>query len=412
MVGACAPPALHEALLDKMPDKSNDTRTQILTTVRRFVREEVLPRVKAEERADTYPEALLSRMGDLGLFAMAVPEEYGGLELPYELIAEAFFELSQGWMSLSGALTSHGTVASMLVKFGTEDQKRRYLPRMATGELRFCFSMTEPDAGSDAQAIRTRAEPVEGGYVLTGTKTWATHALNAGAVMLLVVTDPQQVPRHRGISAFVVEKEPGVNVIGEGIRISNLEKLGYKGVESSEIVFDSYRVPSTAVLGGAAGLGKGFKYFMSGLEGGRIQVAASAVGIALGALKRSLHYARERQAFGKRIGDHQAVQLTLADMSLRVEASRQMVLHAARRFDAGDRADIECAMAKILATETAAKVALDAMRVHGGYGYSTEFTVERFYREVPSLLLGEGSNEINQILIAKRLIEDDSSIFL
>lgn len=376
----------------------------MLDTVRRFVSREVLPAVMEMEKNDIYPEAMLGRMGELGLFSMVIPEEYGGLGLSYTLIAEILIELSEGWMSLSGALTAHGTVASMITRFGTLEQKRAYLPRMAAGELRFCFSMTEPDAGSDAQAIKTRAKLHGDEYSISGTKTWATHALNGGAIMLLVVTDPAKEPRHLGISALIFEKKPGLHILPGGMRISNLRKLGYKGIESSEIVFEGYRVPRSAVLGGEEGVGKGFKYFMSGLESGRIHVASSAVGIAQAALKRSMRYAKERKTFGKPIAEHQAIQLKIADMAIRVEASRHLLLHAARTLDTGVRADVECGMAKVLATETAAQVSLDAMRVHGGYGYSPEFTIERFYREAPVLILGEGSNEINQIMIAKQLL--------
>jgi alkylation response protein AidB-like acyl-CoA dehydrogenase len=382
----------------------DDVRRLTLETVQRFVREEVIPNVMDLERKDEYPKALLARMAELGLFGMIVDPEYGGLGFPYTTVAEVLIELSQGWMSLSGALTAHGTVCSMIERFGTEAQKRAFLPRMAAGEMQFCFSMTEPDAGTDAQQIRTRAVREGNEFVITGTKTWATHALNGGGIMLLAVTDPNAQPRHRGISAFIIDKPPGVPKL-PGLTIPRkLPKLGYKGVESTEIVFDGFRVPASGLLGGDEGLGKGFKYFMSGLESGRIHVAASATGIATGALTRAIAYAKERKTFGRPIGEHQAIQLRIAHMAIRVEASRLLVLNAATKLQSGERSDVECGMAKVFATETAAEVSLDSMRVHGGYGYSNEYTIERFYREAPVLILGEGSNEINQVLIARQLL--------
>jgi alkylation response protein AidB-like acyl-CoA dehydrogenase len=387
-----------------MSDNVDDTRRLILETVRRFVRHDVLPTVMELEKKDEYPQALLSQMAELGLFGMLISPEYGGLGLPYTIVAEVLMELSQGWMSLSGALTAHGTVSSMIQRFGTEEQKQQFLPRMASGEMQFCFSMTEPDAGTDAQQIRTRAVREGDEWVITGTKTWATHALNGGGIMLLAVTDPDQKPRHHGISAFIIDKPPGVSKL-EGLTIPRkLPKLGYKGVESTEIVFEGFRLPADGLLGGDAGLGKGFKYFMSGLESGRIHVAASATGIATGALNRAIAYAKERKTFGRPIAEHQAIQLRIAHMAIRVEASRLLILNAATKLQSGERSDLECGMAKVFATETAAEVALDSMRVHGGYGYSTEFTIERFYREAPVLILGEGSNEINQVLIARQLL--------
>jgi butyryl-CoA dehydrogenase len=387
-----------------MADVATEFREQILDTVRRFVAQDVLSHVTALEKSDEYPKAMLAKMAELGLFGMVVSEKYGGLGLPYTLIAEVLMELSQGWMSLSGALTAHGTVCSMIERFGTEAQKAHYLPRMANGTLQFCFSMTEPNAGTDAQEISTRAVREGDEYVITGTKTWATHALNGSGIMLLVITDPSQRPKHRGITAVIIEKPPGVAKLPGLTILRNLPKLGYKGIESTEIFFEGLRVPTSAILGGPAGLGKGFKYFMSGLESGRIHVAASATGIAMGALKRAIAYAKERRTFGKPIAEHQAIQLRIAHMAIRVEASRLLVLNAAAKLQRGERSDLECGMAKLYASETAAEVSLDSMRVHGGYGYSTEFTIERFYREAPALILGEGSNEINHIMIARQLL--------
>jgi butyryl-CoA dehydrogenase len=380
-------------------------RTALLELVRDFVRRDVAPVVSEYEHADRYPGPLLDTMARLGFFGLTIPEEHGGLGLDYETFAEIQIELSKGWMVLSGALTSHLTSGWIVGEFGTAEQRERLLPRMAAGELRFAFAMTEPDAGSDVQAIRTSARREGDEYVIDGAKTWTTHGLNAGAIMLLAVTDRSAEPRHRGMSAFVLEKEPGVSS-QPGLEIPpSIPKLGYKGIESTELVFDGYRAPAGALLGGDAGIGQGFYQFMGGMEIGRLSVASSATGIAADALEKSLEYAKQRKTFGKPIAQHQAIQLTLAQMATRVEAARLLVLNAARVKDSGRRADLEMGMAKLFATETAGQVSLDAMRVHGGYGYSAEFGIERLFREAPSLILGEGSNEIQQILIAKRLLE-------
>ena len=289
--------------------------------------------------------------------------------------------------------------------YGTEEQRERYLPRMATGELRFAYSMTEPHAGSDVQAIRTRAVRDGDEWVIDGRKMWATNGLRAGAVMLLAVTDPDAEPRHRGMTAFVVEKEPGVEE-QPGLTIpGTLKKLGYKGVETTELVFDGFRTPGTSVLGGEEGIGRGFAQFMGGIELGRVNIAARAVGIATRAFEEAIRYAQQRETFGKPIAQHQAVQLKLAQMATKIEAARLLTLQAAERKSAGERADLEAGMAKLFATETAEEVALEAMRIHGGYGYSEEFVVERIYRDAPVLILGEGSNEIQQLVIARRLLE-------
>jgi alkylation response protein AidB-like acyl-CoA dehydrogenase len=291
----------------------------------------------------------------------------------------------------------------MIGEHGTEEQRGRYLPRMATGELHFAYSMTEPHAGSDVQAIRTRAVREGDEYVITGQKMWATNGLRSSGVMLLAKTDPEADPPHRGMTALILEKAPGVHE-QPGLTVSRpLRKLGYKGVESTELVFDGFRTPATSVLGGQEGLG--FKQFMGGIELGRVNIAARAVGIAQAAFEAAIRYAQEREAFGKPIARHQAIQLKLAQMATKIEASRLLMLEAAGRKDAGERADLEAGMAKLFATETAEEVALEAMRIHGGYGYSQEFVVERIYRDAPVLILGEGSNEIQQLLIARRLLE-------
>jgi alkylation response protein AidB-like acyl-CoA dehydrogenase len=379
-------------------------REEILKTVRRFVEHDVLPVVTQLESTDTYPRVLFDKMAELGLFTLSLPERYGGIDAGYETVSLVLQELSQGWMTLSGVLTAQFTVASMILHSGTEEQKERLLPRMATGELKACFSITEPSTGSDAQAIKTQARRDGAVFRVTGQKVWATHALNAGLLMALVVTDPTQTPRHKGITALLIEKEAGAAEL-PGLQIRNQKKLGYKGMESSEIFFDNYEVPVTAVLGGEAGLGKGFKFTMMGLDSGRLSVSSSAIGIALGCLKRAIAYAQERQTFGKPIAEHQAIQIKLANMATRIEAARALVGSGARAMDAGERAGLQMGMAKLFCTEMALEASLEAMRIHGGFGYSPDYMIERFYREVPVLVLGEGSNEILQLLIARKVKE-------
>jgi alkylation response protein AidB-like acyl-CoA dehydrogenase len=378
---------------------------EVVSTVRSFVERDVVPVASELEHADQYPAELVQTMQELGLFGVTIPEEYGGLGLDLTTYALVQVELSRGWMSLSGVLNTHFMSAWMINAYGTEEQRRAYLPRMATGELHFAYSITEPHAGSDVQAIRTRAVRDDGEYVITGQKMWATNGLRAGGVMLLAKTDPDADPAHRGMTAFVVEKEPNVHE-QPGLTVSRpLKKLGYKGVESVELAFDGFRVPAAAVLGGEAGENAGFRQFMSGIELGRVNIAARAVGIAQAAFEAAIRYAQEREAFGKPIAHHQAIQLKLAQMATKLEASRLLMLAASRKKDAGERADLEAGMAKLFATETAEEVALEAMRIHGGYGYSQEYVVERLYRDAPVLILGEGSNEIQQLLIARRLLE-------
>jgi alkylation response protein AidB-like acyl-CoA dehydrogenase len=380
-------------------------RTEIVSTIRDWVDREVMPVASELEHADAYPEALVEQMKELGLFGVIIPEEHGGLGLDLTTYALIQIELSRGWMSLSGVLNTHFLSAWMIEQYGTEEQRRSYLPRMATGELRAAYSMTEPHAGSDVQAIRTRAVREGEEYVITGRKTWATNGLRAGMITLLAKTDPDAEPPHRGMTAFLLEKEAGVSEL-PGLTIPPpLRKLGYKGVESTEFFFDGFRTPAASVLGGEAGIGEGFKYFMGAIELGRVNIAARGVGIATRAFEEAIRYAQEREAFGKPIAQHQAIQLKLAQMATRIEAARLLTMQAAERKDAGERADLEAGMAKLFATETASEVALEAMRVHGGYGYSQEFVVERLYRDAPVLILGEGSNEIQQLVIARRLLE-------
>lgn len=378
---------------------------EILATIRTFVERDVVPVASDLEHADEYPTALVQTMKELGLFGVTIPDEYGGLGLDLTTYALIQVELSRGWMSLSGVLNTHFISAWMIKTYGTEEQRRGCLPRMATGELHFAYSMTEPHAGSDVQAIRTRAVREGDEYVITGQKMWATNGLRSSGIMLLAKTDPEADPPHRGMTAFVVEKEANVHE-QPGLTISKpLEKLGYKGVESVELVFDGFRVPVSSVLGGEACVNAGFRQFMGGIELGRVNIAARAVGIAQAAFEAAIRYAQEREAFGKPIAHHQAIQLKLAQMATKIEASRLLMLEASHKKDAGERADLEAGMAKLFATETAAEVALEAMRIHGGYGYSQEYPVERLYRDAPVLILGEGSNEIQQLLIARRLLE-------
>ena len=380
-------------------------RTEIVAAVRGWVEREVIPVASELEHADEYPAGLIAQMKELGLFGVTIPEEYGGLGLDLTTYALLQVELSRGWMSLSGVLNTHFISAWMIKSYGTEEQRRRFLPRMASGELHSAYSMTEPHAGSDVQAIRTRADPDGDEWVITGQKMWATNGLRSSMVMLLAKTDQDADPPHRGMTAFVLEKEPG-RAVQPGLVISPpIKKLGYKGVESVELAFDGFRAPRASVLGGEAGLNAGFKYFMGGIELGRVNIAARAVGIATRACEEAIRYAQERSAFGKPIAQHQAIQLKLAQMATKTEAARLLMLQAAERKDAGERADLETGMSKLFATETAQEVVTEAMRIHGGYGYSQEFVVERLYRDAPVLILGEGSNEIQQLVIARRLLE-------
>ena len=344
-------------------------------------------------------------MKGLGLFGTTIPEEYGGLGLGLDTYALIMIELSRGWVTLPGIMNGSFIASWMLRMHGTEEQRQTWLPRLATGEIRAAFSMTEPHAGTDVQSIRTRAVRDGDDYVITGQKMWVTNGWRSGIVMLLAKTDPDAEPAHTGMTGFIVEKEPETEPPGLKIPMPALKKLGYKGVESTELVFDGFRCPASSVLGGEAGVGQGFKYFMSGIEVGRVNVAARGAGLAKAALDDALRYAKEREAFGKPIAHHQAVQLMLAKMATRAEAARLMVVEAANAKARGERADLEAGMAKYFATEAAQDNALDCMRIHGGYGYSLEFRPERYYRDAPLLLIGEGSNELQQLIIARRLLE-------
>ncbi|WP_414637889.1 acyl-CoA dehydrogenase family protein [Actinophytocola sp.] len=368
----------------------------IVDTVREFVDRDVRPVARELEHADTYPEQLIEQMKRLGIFGLAVPEPYGEVAVSAPCYVAVTEQLARGWMSLAGAMGGHTVVAKLLDRFGTDDQKQHYLPRMATGEVRATMALTEPGGGSDLQAITTTARRDGDGYVVNGTKTWITNSRRSQLIALLCKTDPHAEPRHAGISILLVEHGPGLTVSAD------LPKLGYKGVESCELSFVDFQAPGPVLLGGAEG--HGFAQMMKGLEIGRIQVASRALGVARAALDDALRYAQERESFGKPIWQHQSIGNYLADMATRYTAARQLVLHAARRYDAGERCDLEAGLAKLFASETAMEITLNAMRIHGGYGYSTEFDVERYFRDAPLMILGEGSNEIQRNVIAAQLV--------
>lgn len=374
------------------------TRTRILGSVRRFVDTDVLPVVAKYEHADAYPYELVEKMKAIGLFGATIPEAYGGLELGFRTYAMIVEEVTRGWMSLSGIFNSHLLVAFLVEQFGSAEQKERFLPRMATGEWRAAVAITEASAGTDVQAIRTKAVRDGDGYVITGSKMFITNAREAHLIATVVKTDPSADPAYRGISIFLVEKgRPGLTV-GRP-----LKKLGYKGVETCEVVYESVPVPAASLLGGRTG--EGFAQIMSALEVGRINVAARGVGLARAAFEAAIRYAQQRHAFGKPIAHFQATQLKLADMATRIEAARHLMLAAAALKDRGERCDLEAGMAKLLATETAQECALEALRIHGGIGYTEELPVERYYRDAPLLLIGEGTNEIQRLVIARRLLK-------
>jgi butyryl-CoA dehydrogenase len=384
---------------------SPELQAEIVAAVRSFVDKDVIPVASRLEHADEFPTDLVETMKGMGLFGTTIPEEYGGLGLGIETYALILMELAGGWATRPGVLNGSFIAATMIRLHGTDEQRRALLPRLASAEIRAAFSMSEPHAGSDVQSIRTTATRDGDEYVLNGQKMWVTNAWRAGLIALLAKTDPAAEPRHLGMTGFLIEKEPEGDAPGLTIPMPPLRKLGYKGVETTEVVLDGFRTPASSVLGGEAGVGQGFKYFMSGIEVGRVNVAARGAGLARAALDDAVRYAQEREAFGKPIAAHQAVQLMLAKMATRTEAARLLVLQAAQAKARGDRADLEAGMAKYFATEAAQENALDCMRIHGGYGYSLEYRPERYYRDAPLLLIGEGSNEIQQLIIARRLLE-------
>ena len=384
-----------------------DEETMLVETVRAFIDRDVKPTVRDVEHANEYPEAWIEQMKRIGIYGLAIPEEYGGSPVSTRCYVLVTQELSRGWMSLAGAMGGHTVVAKLLALFGTEEQKRKYLPLMATGEPRATMALTEPGGGSDLQNMKTTALADGDELVINGSKTWISNARRSGLIALLCKTDPAAKPAHKGISVVLVEHgeaAPGLGIApSPGLTVSrDLPKLGYKGVESCELTFDDCRVPASAILGGEPG--KGFAQMMKGLETGRIQVASRALGVATAALEDALRYAQERESFGQPIWKHQAVGHYLADMATKLTAARQLTLYAADRDDAGERADMEAGMAKLFASEVAMEIALNAVRVHGGYGYSTEFDVERYFRDAPLMIVGEGTNEIQRNVIAGQLV--------
>lgn len=380
-----------------MSTELNDDEAMLVATVRAFIDRDVKPSVREIEHANTYPEAWIEQMKRIGIYGLAIEEAYGGSPVSMPCYVQVTQELARGWMSLAGAMGGHTVVAKLLTLFGTEEQKRTYLPPMATGELRATMALTEPGGGSDLQNMTTTALP-DGPdtLVVNGSKTWISNARRSGLIALLAKTDPNATPRHKGISVLLVEHGPGLTVSRD------LPKLGYKGVESCELSFDGFRAPASAVLGGQ--MGQGFSQMMKGLETGRIQVAARALGVATAALEDALNYAQQRESFGKPIWQHQAVGNYLADMATKLTAARQLTRYAAERYDSGQRCDMEAGMAKLFASEVAMEIALNAVRIHGGYGYSTEYDVERYFRDAPLMIVGEGTNEIQRNVIASQLV--------
>jgi alkylation response protein AidB-like acyl-CoA dehydrogenase len=392
-------------LIDK-----TDEQKAITEMVRQFADEQILPNAEHYDHEDSFPEPIVEQMKELGLFGTTIPEEYGGMGLDLTTYAMIVEELSRGWISISGIVNTHFIGSYLLMKFGSEEQKQKYLPKMATGDLRAAFSLSEPELGSDVQAIKTAAKKDGDAYVINGQKMWVTNGLRAGLVFVLVKTDPDADPRYKGMTCFIAEKEPGVSEnTGDyaGFTVPpQLKKMGYKGVESTELVFDGYRCPAENILGGEqAGLNKGFGQMMDALEVGRVNVAARGVGIAQRALELGLRYSQERKTFGRPIAQHQAIQFKLADMATQVDAARLLTIRAARLKDAGERSDLEAGMAKLFASEAGRFCVEESFRIHGGYGYSKEYEIERLYRDAPLLLIGEGTSEIQKMVIGKKLLE-------
>jgi alkylation response protein AidB-like acyl-CoA dehydrogenase len=390
--------------------EKTDEQKAICEMVRQFADEQILPNAEHFDAADEFPEDIVEQMKELGLFGVTIPEEYGGMGLDLTTYVMIVEELSRGWISISGIVNTHFIGSYLLMKFGTDEQKEKYLPKMATGELRAAFSLSEPELGSDVQAIKTSAAKDGNAYVINGQKMWVTNGLLAGLVFTLVKTDKDADPPYKGMTCFIAEKEPGVSEntgdYAGFIVPPKIKKMGYKGVESTELVFDGYRCPADMILGGEeAGLNKGFAQMMDALEVGRVNVAARGVGIAQRALELGLRYSQERKTFGKPIAQHQAIQFKLADMATKVEAARLLTLKAARMKDAGERSDLEAGMAKLFASETGKEVVEDSFRIHGGYGYSKEYEIERLYRDAPLLLIGEGTSEIQRMVIGKKLLQ-------
>ncbi|MEZ5076072.1 MAG: acyl-CoA dehydrogenase family protein [Solirubrobacterales bacterium] len=386
-----------------------DERRAIVETVREFVEREVIPAAPELERHDTYPAELIEQLAELGLFGITIGEKWGGAGLDLGTYAEVTVELVRGWIAMSAVLNTHLMTSFLIEQFGTEEQQRRYLPQLARGEIRAAFVMSEPHAGTDVQRIRTVARTDGEDYLINGQKMWVTNGLYSGLVAVLLKTDPSADPPYKGMSVFLVEKEGGRAEMS-GMTIGPpIQKLGYKGVETVEIAFDDYRIPAAQLLGGPGGAGNGFRYCMAGIEHGRITQAARAVGLMTAALEASLKYAGERETFGKKIGEHQAIQTKLALMATNLRASRLLMQSAAAAKERKGRADMEAGMAKMFSTEAAVEATRMAMQVHGGYGYTKEFVVERLYRDAIALTAGEGSNEIQQQIIARQLMREPAA---
>ncbi len=388
-----------------------ETQQQIVELIRQFTDEQILPHAEKYDHADEYPTPMVEGLKELGIFGATIPEEFGGLGLDISTYTRIVVELARGWISIPGVINTHFIGAYLLMAFGTDEQKQKYLPRMATGELTAAFSLSEPHAGSDVQAIKTNGKKLDSGdYELNGAKMWITNGLTSGLVFTLVVTDPTAKPRYKGMTCFIVEKEPGVSEnTGQyaGLTIPpKIKKMGYKGVESTEMVLDGYTLGADQILGGEeGGLNGGFKQMMSALEVGRVNVAARGVGVAERALELSLRYAQERETFGKPIADHQMVQGHIADMAARLEGARLLTYRAAELKDEGKNSNLEAAMAKMVASEAGHANTEACLRLHGGYGYSKEYEVERLYRDAPLLLIGEGTSDIQRLNIAKQLLK-------
>ncbi|HWM10873.1 MAG TPA: acyl-CoA dehydrogenase family protein [Solirubrobacteraceae bacterium] len=386
--------------------EKTDEQKAILEMVRQFVDEQIIPQAEHYDHEDEFPEPIVEQMKELGLFGVTIPEDFGGMGLDLSTYAMIVEELSRGWISISGVVNTHFIGSYLLMKFGTDAQKQHFLPRMATGEIRAAFSLSEPELGSDVAAIKTSGvKTPDGDWEINGQKMWVTNGLRSAVVFVLVRTDKESETPQKGMTCFVCEKEPGA-AENPGLTVPpQIKKLGYKGVESTELVFDGYRCPADMVLGGEeAGLGKGFPQMMDALEVGRVNVAARGVGIAQRALELALRYSQQRRAFGKPIAQHQAIQFKLADMATKVEAARLLTLKAARMKDAGERSDLEAGMAKLFASEAGKEVVEDSFRIHGGYGYSKEYEIERLYRDAPLLLIGEGTSEIQRMVIGRTLL--------
>jgi len=384
-----------------------DIQTEILQTVRQFVDKEIIPNAQALEHADEYPQAIIDQMRTIGLFGLMIPEEYGGLGeslLTYALVVE---QIARGWMSVSGVINTHFIVAYLLLQHGTDEQKKRLLPQMATGDVRGAFSMSEPDLGSDVAAIKTRATPDGDDFVINGQKMWLTNGAQSRLVATLVKDDLGSESVYRNFTTFLIEKEPGFGQTRAGLTIpGKLEKMGYKGVETTEMLLEGVRVSKDDILGGPQARGRGFYQMMDGVEVGRVNVAARACGISIRAFELAVAYAQQRKTFGQQLAGHQAIAFKLAEMATKVEAAHALMVNAARLKDAGQRNDVEAGMAKLLASEYCAEVTQEAFRIHGGYGYSKEYEIERLMREAPFLLIGEGTSEIQKTIISRGLLKE------